>query len=184
MGDLTQMINIRTTFSMKKRIIENAEKQGMNLSEYVLFAIESYLNGQVDSIYTCHSQDSADKLNNELLKANQYIEQLKEQMVLERNKIWKEASNTINRYSMVKVQRTEEDTIKKIKNQYIEELKKLATQNRLTQDRLYAYETPILKEVFKFASQNPQIRDYPDVVYFLVHCYYKQINPTQYAIGQ
>ena len=54
----------------------------------------------------------------------------------------------------------------------------------MLQDRLFAYETPLLKQVFQFAAQNHQIRDYPDVVYFLVHCYSKQINHTQYAIGQ
>ncbi|MCU0468407.1 MAG: hypothetical protein MUF58_07380 [Arcicella sp.] len=46
MSELTQTINLRTTFEMKKRILDNAEKKGMNQSEYILFAVESYLISQ------------------------------------------------------------------------------------------------------------------------------------------
>ena len=185
MSELSQVINFRTTFNMKRRILENAEKKGMNQSEYILFAIESYLNGSNklgNSNDNSHNQLSV--LRQELEKANLRIQELQENSTHEKKRIWQEATDLAHKEAEEKINEAQIQAVKRFQETIKESLEEKKLQFNLLQERLYAYETPLLKKVFQLVSQNPQIKDYPDVVYFLLHCYYKQINYTQYAIGQ
>jgi predicted DNA-binding protein len=187
MSELTQTINLRTTFEMKKRILDNAEKKGMNQSEYILFAVESYLKGVNTPSTSQADEDNSSQaiiLKEQLDAANQKLKTLEETVASEKKSIWQEAMNLANKITSEKIQQAQSQAVREYQEKYREEVDLNNQQLRMLQDRLYAYETPLLKQVFNFVRQNPQIRDYPDVVYFLVHCYSKQINHTQYAIGQ
>ncbi len=188
MSDLTQSINIRTTFEMKKRILENAEKQSMNQSEYILFAVESYLKGisgpnsegilEVDNIQLKQLQEQLDATNNQL-------RQMREETAFEKKSILQEAADLAHKMSSERIQQAQTQAVRLYQEKSRSEVDNTNQQIKILQERLFAYETPLLKEVFNYASQNPQIRDFPDVVYFLVHCYKQQIQQTQqYAIEQ
>ncbi len=148
----------------------------------------SYLKGVSNSTT---SQDNTERENSQIIMlqeqldvANQKLKTLEENMATEKKSIWQEATDLANRITSDKIQQAQSQAVRQYQEKYREEVDLTNQQFKMLQDRLFAYETPLLKQVFQFASQNPQIRDYPDVVYFLVHCYSKQINPTQYAIGQ
>lgn len=188
MSELTQTINLRTTFEMKKWILDNAEKKGMNQSEYILFAVESYLKGVSNPIMSEPNievdNNQINILQGQLDIANQKLKTLEETMALEKKSIWQEATDLANRVVSEKIQQAQSQAVREYQEKYRDEVDFTNQQIKMLQDRLFAYETPLLKQVFQFAAHNHQIRDYPDVVYFLVHCYSKQINHTQYAIGQ
>lgn len=44
MSDLSTNVNVRTTHEMKKRIMDEAHKRGMTISECILFSLEDYWN--------------------------------------------------------------------------------------------------------------------------------------------
>ena len=188
MSELTQTINIRTTFEMKKRILENAEKKGMNQSEYILFAVESYLKG----ISTLNSESILEvdniqlkQLQEQLAATNNQLRQMKEDTVFEKKSILQEANDLAHKMSSERVQQAQAQAVRNYQEKIRGDGDNTNQQIMILRERLFAYETPLLKEVFNFAAQNPQIRDYPDVVYFLVHCYKQQIQQTsQYAIEQ
>ena len=188
MSDLTQTINIRTTFEMKKRILENAEKKGMNQSEYILFAVESYLKGisspnsesvlEVDNIQLKQLQEQLEATNNQL-------RQMREETAFEKKSILQEAADLAHKMSSERIQQAQAQAVRLYQEKNRSEVDNNNQQVRVLQERIFAYETPLLKEVFNYTSQNPQIRDYPDVVYFLLHCYKQQTQQySQYAIEQ
>ena len=188
MSDLTQSINIRTTFEMKKRILENAEKQGMNQSEYILFAVESYLKRisdqnsesvlEVDNIQLKQLQEQLEATNNQL-------RQMREETAFEKKSILQEAADLAHKMSSERIQQAQAQAVRLYQEKNRSEVDNNNQQVRVLQERIFAYETPLLKEIFNYSSQNPQIRDYPDVVYFLLHCYKQQIQQySQYAIEQ
>ena len=190
MSELTQTINIRTTFEMKKRILENADKKGMNQSEYILFAVESYLKGissnNTESILEVDNVQLK-QLQEQLAATNNQLRQLKEDTAFEKKSILQEATDLAHKMSSERIQQAQAQAVRIYQEKNKGDVDFTNQRINFLQDRVYAYETPLLKEVFAFASQNPQIRDYPDVVYFLVHCYKQQIQQTQtqqYAIEQ
>lgn len=173
---------------MKKRILENAEKKGMNQSEYILFAVESYLKGisspdsesilEVDNI-------QMKQLQEQLAATNNQIRQMKENAVFEKKSILQEAADLAHKMSSERIQQAQAQAVRIYQEKSRSEVDNTNQQIRILQERLFAYETPLLKEVFNCTSQNPQIRDYPDVVYLLLHCYKQQTQQyTQYAIEQ
>ena len=188
MSELTQTINIRTTFEMKKRILENAEKKGMNQSEYILFAVESYLKGvnSHDSESVLEVDNSQlTKLQEQLAATNNQLRQLQEDITFEKKSILQEASDLARKMSSERIQQAQAQAVRMYQEKSRNEVDNTNQQIRILQERIFAYESPLLKEVFSFTSQNPQIRDYPDVVYFLLHCYKQQIQQySQYAIEQ
>ena len=188
MSELSQTINIRTTFEMKKRILENAEKKGMNQSEYILFAVENYLKG-----ISSHNSESILEVDNIQLKqlqeqlaaTNDQLRQMREETAFEKKSILQEAADLAHKMSSERIQQAQTQAVRLYQEKNRSEVDNTNQQIKILQERVYAYETPLLKEVFNFVSKNPQIRDYPDVVYFLVHCYKQQIQQTQhYAIEQ
>ena len=190
MSELTQTINIRTTFEMKKRILENAEKKGMNQSEYILFAVESYLKGvnSHDSESVLEVDNSQlTKLQEQLAATNNQLRQLQEDVSFEKKSILQEAADLAHKMSYERIQQAQSQAVRIYQEKNRGDIDFTNQRINFLQERVYAYETPLLKEVFNFASQNPQIRDYPDVVYFLLHCYKQQTQQTQtqqYAIEQ
>ena len=190
MSELSQTINIRTTFEMKKRILANAEKQGMNQSEYILFAVESYLKGissaNTESVLEVDNSQLA-KLQEQLAATNNQLRQLQEDVSFEKKSILQEAADLAHKMSYERIQQAQSQAVRIYQEKNRGDIDFTNQKINFLQERVYAYETPLLKEVFNFASQNPQIRDYPDVVYFLLHCYKQQTQQTQtqqYAIEQ
>lgn len=188
MSELTQTINIRTTFEMKKRILENADKKGMNQSEYILFAVESYLKGissnNTESILEVDNVQLK-QLQEQLAATNNQLRQLKEDTAFEKKSILQEAADLAHKMSSERIQQAQAQAVRIYQEKSRSEVDNTNQQIRILQERLFAYETPLLKEVFNYTSQNPQIRDYPDVVYFLLHCYKQQTQQySRYAIEQ
>jgi hypothetical protein len=188
MSELTQTINIRTTFEMKRRILDNAAKKGMNQSEYILFAVESYLKGISNHISESNLEvdnSQLTQLQEQLAATNNQLRQLKEDVTLEKKSILQEATDLAHKMSSERIQQAQVQAVRVYQEKRINEVDSTNQQIRILQERIFAYETPLLKEVFNYTSQNPQIRDYPDVVYFLLHCYKQQIQQySQYAIEQ
>ena len=187
MGELSQVINFRTTFNMKRRILENAEKKGMNQSEYILFAIESYLNSSTLTNVPNEDKDQSSELSalkEELAKANLHIQELQTHIAKEKKSVWQEATDFANKVAEERIKQAQIQAVRQFQETVKYKIEDSNTQLQLLQERLYAYETPLLKTVFQLVSKNPQVKDYPDVVYFLVHCYYNQVNYTRHAIGQ
>jgi len=188
MSELSQTINIRTTFEMKKRILANAEKQGMNQSEYILFAVESYLKGissaNTEGILEVDNSQIS-KLQEQLTATNNQLQQLKEDVAFEKKSILQEAADLAHKMSSERIQQAQAHAVRLYQEKNRSEVDISNQQVRVLQERIFAYETPLLKEVFNYTSQNPQIRDYPDVVYLLLHCYKQQNQQySQYAIEQ
>ena len=188
MSELTQTINIRTTFEMKKRILENAEKQGMNQSEYILFAVESYLKRISDqNSENILEVDNSElkQLQEQLAVTNNQLRQLKEDTAFEKKSILQEAVDLAHKMSSERIHQAQSQAVRLYQEKNRNEVDNTNQQIKILQERLFAYETPLLKEVFNYASQNPQIRDFPDVVHHLVHSYKQQIQQySQYAIEQ
>lgn len=190
MSELNQSINIRTTFDMKNQIVKNAEKKKMNQSEYILYIVEGYLKG-IDS----QSSESILEVDNIQLKqlqeqlaaTNNQLRQLKEDTAFEKKSILQEAADLAHKMSSERIQQAQAQAVRVYQKKNRGDADFTNQRINFLQDRVYAYETPLLKEVFSFASQNAQIRDYPDVVYYLMLCYKQQIQQTQtqqYAIEQ
>lgn len=162
MSELSQTINIRTTFEMKKRILDNAEKKGMNQSEYILFAVESYLKGissltesnlEVDNI-------QLKQLQEQLAATNNQIRQMKEDAVFEKKSILQEAADLAHKMSSERIQQAQAQAVRVYQEKNRGDIDFTNQRINFLQERVYAYETPLLKEVFSFASQNPQISVY------------------------
>ncbi|PWK28953.1 hypothetical protein LV89_00506 [Arcicella aurantiaca] len=189
MSELSQTINIRTTFDMKKRILDHADKKGMNQSEFIIYAVESFLNGgnNQNPVESKLDIDNSfvQQLQEQLATTTNQLRLIQETMTSERKSILQEAVELAQRMATEKIQQVQNQAIRVHQERTRNDFDGTNQQIKVLQERLYAYETPLLKEVFMMVSQNPQIRDYPDVVYFLVHCYSQQFKQTtQYAIGQ
>ena len=189
MSELPQIINIHTTFEMKKRILDHADKKGMNQSEFIIYAVESFLNGgnNQNPVESKLDIDNSfvQQLQEQLATTTNQLRLIQETMTSERKSILQEAVELAQRMATEKIQQAQTQAVRVYQEKTRNDFDATNKQISALQERLYAYETPLLKEVYNMVSQNPQIRDYPDVVYFLVHCYSQQFKQTtQYAIGQ
>lgn len=195
MTDLSANVNVRTTHEMKKRIMDEAHKRGMTISECILFSLEDYWdiieNGRkTDAKEYNEIVFELENTENELAMANRKLERLtveKEELLqqhaLATKSIWQEANETAERLSKERI--TQERAI--AVREYIEEnlSRTVNTDQEKLQwyaNRLSLYETETLKKVFQAVRQNTNIKDLPDVVQALVKQYYQQfLSNHQYV---
>ena len=195
MSELTQNINVRTTHEMKKRIMDEAHKRGMTLSECILFSLEDYWdiieNGRkTDDKEYNELVFELENTENELAKATRQIERLtveKEEFQQRHNlttkSVWQGAKETVEGWSQERIEQERgiavrefmEENFNKLVNTDHEKIQ--FYKNRVTQ-----YETEILKRVFQVVKRNPLVKDLPDVVEVLASEYYQQfLSHQKYA---
>lgn len=195
MSDLSANVNVRTTHEMKKRIMDEAHKRGMTISECILFSLEDYWdileNGikadvkQYNELVNVleNTETKLDKANNQIEYLKAEKEELQQQYALSTKSIWQEANETAERLSKERIAQERAIAVR----EYIE--KNLSSTVNTDQEKLqwYAnrlslYETDTLNKVFQAVRQNNDIKDLPDVVQGLVQQYYQQfLSKHQYV---
>jgi len=195
MSDLSANLNVRTTHEMKKRIMDEAHKRGMTISECILFSLEDYWdileNGikadvkQYNELVNVleNTETKLDKANNQIERLKAEKEELQQQYALTTKSIWQEANETAERLSKERIAKERAIAVR----EYIE--KNLSSTVNTDQEKLqwYAnrlslYETDTLNKVFQAVRQNTNIKDLPDVVQALVRQYYQQfLSNNQYV---
>lgn len=200
MSELSQNINVRTTHEMKKRIMDEAHKREMTISECILFSLEDYWgiieNGRkTDAKEYNEIVSELESTEHELAMANRKIErlivekeELQEQHNLKTKSIWQGAKETVEGLSQERIEQERgiavrefmEENFNKLVNTDHEKIQFYKIQfykNRITQ-----YETEVLKRVFQVVKRNPLVKDLPDVVEVLASEYYQQfLNNQKYA---
>lgn len=190
MSDLSTNVNVRTTHEMKKRIMDEAHKRGMTISECILFSLEDYWNIIEKGNIANNSQLSTllQETQAELNDAKTQIEDLKnEKNELKSNNgkksFLREANETAGRLSQERIEQERAIAVR----EFVEEnLDKFANSDQAKlqfyTNRLSQYETDVLKEIFKVVRENTRIKDLPDVVQMLANIYYQQfINKNQHV---
>lgn len=190
MSDLSTNVNVRTTHEMKKRIMDEAHKRGMTISECILFSLEDYWNIIEKGNIANNSQLSTllQETQAELNAAKTQIEDLKNEKNELKSKFsngkksfLREANETAGRLSQERIEQVQAIAVR----EFIEEnLDKFANSDQAKlqfyTNRLSQYETDVLKEIFKVVRENTRIKDLPDVVQMLANIYYQQfINKNQ-----
>ncbi len=190
MSDLSTNVNVRTTHEMKKRIMDEAHKRGMTISECILFSLEDYWNIIEKGNIANNSQLSTllQETQAELNAAKTQIEDLKNEKNELKSKFsngkksfLREANEIAGRLSQERIEQVQAIAVR----EFIEEnLDKFANSDQAKlqfyTNRLSQYETDVLKEIFKVVRENTRIKDLPDVVQMLASIYYQQfINKNQ-----
>ena len=192
--NLSANINVRMTLDVKKKLMDEADRREMNMSEYVIFILETTWNKLNESSEPnneiLHLREDLAKLNKALNEAEiQVIEltdknsQLDESLSGEPKTLWQEATETTNKLSKEHIQRQIDIALNGYKQQLSEQLITNENQQiRILAGRLQLYETPLLKGIFNTLSHNNQnIKDLPDIVSVLTQHYYQEvIVPNQY----
>lgn len=195
MSELSQNINIRTTHEMKKRIMDEAHKRGMTISECILFSLEDYWT-LIDKGYSGNDKETANlsallqKKQDELIEAQVLIEQLtnernqlNDKFASTTKSVWQGAKETVEGLSQERIEQERDIAVR----EFIEEnFHKLVNTDhekiQFYRNRINLYETEVLKRVFQVAKRNPLVKDLPDVVEILANQYYHQfISNPRYA---
>ena len=192
--NLSANINVRMTLDVKKKLMDEADRREMNMSEYVIFILETTWNKLNESSEPnneiLHLREDLAKLNKALNEAQiQVIEltdknsQLDESLSGEPKTLWQEATEATNKLSKEHIQRQIDIALNGYKQQLSEQsITNENQQIRILAGRLQLYETPLLKGIFNTLSHNNQnIKDLPDIVSVLTQHYYQEvIVPNQY----
>ena len=192
--NLSANINVRMTLDVKKKLMDEADRREMNMSEYVIFILETTWNKLNESSEPNNEilqlREDLAKINKALHEAQiQVIEltdknsQLDESLSGEPKTLWQEATETTNKLSKEHIQRQIDIALNGYKQQLSEQLITNENQQiRILAGRLQLYETPLLKGIFNTLSHNNQnIKDLPDIVSVLTQHYYQEvIVPNQY----
>jgi hypothetical protein len=192
--NLSTNINVRTTLDVKKKLMDEADKREMTMSEYVLFILETNWeklneppeeNSEILAL-----RENLAELKKSLQDAQIKVIQLKEenaQLVENLNEepktLWQEATETTNKLSQEHIQRQIDIALNGYQQQLREQL--IVNENqeiKVLAARLQLYETQLLKGIFSTLSQNNRnIRDLPDIVAVLTQHYYQEvIVPNQF----
>lgn len=192
MSELSQNINVRTTHEMKKRIMDEAHKRGMTISECILFSLEDYWN-LINKGDSRNDKENANlsvllqKKQDELIEAQMLIEQLtnerhqlNDKFALTTKSVWQGANETAERLSQERIEQERGIAVR----EFIEEnFHKLVNTDhekiQFYKSRIDLYETEVLKKVFQIVKRNPRIKDLPDVVEVLASQYYQQFLSNQ-----
>jgi len=192
--NLSANINVRMTLDVKKKLMDEADRREMNMSEYVIFILETTWNKLNESSEPNNEilqlREDLTKLNKALNEAQiQVIEltdknyQLDESLSGEPKTLWQEATETTNKLGKEHIQRQIDIALNGYKQQLSEQsITNENQQIRILAGRLQLYETPLLKGIFNTLSHNNQnIKDLPDIVSVLTQHYYQEvIVPNQY----
>lgn len=192
MSELSQNINVRTTHEMKKRIMDEAHKRGMTISECILFSLEDYWN-LINKGDSRNDKENANlsvilqKTQDELIEAQMLIEQLtnernqlNDKFALTTKSVWQGAKETVEGLSQERIEQERGIAVR----EFIEEnFHKLVNTDhekiQFYKSRIDLYETEVLKKVFQIVKRNPRIKDLPDVVEVLASQYYQQFLSNQ-----
>ena len=199
--NLSANINVRTTLVLKKKLMDEADKREMTMSEYILFILESNWNKldapreEYTEVLQLHQElgevrKTLSETQQKVIEFKEINTQLKERLSDEPKTIWQEAAETTNKLSEQHIQRQVEIAL----NGYQQKLNEQLVINENQQiknlaDRIQLYETPLLKGIFSTLNQNNRsIRDLPDIVAVLTQHYYQevivpnQIQPSHYHV--
>jgi hypothetical protein len=192
---LSANINVRTTLEVKKKLMDEADKRDMKMSEYVLFILETHWNKldvppPQDNGETIQLREELTEVKKKLSEAqavaveltnqnNQLLERLHQQP----KTVWQEAAETTHKLSEEHIQQQVAIAISKYEQQMNEQLilnENLQIKNLVA--RIQLYETPLLKTIFQIISKsNYNIKDLPDIVAILTQSYYQEvIVPNQF----
>jgi hypothetical protein len=206
MSELTQNINVRVTHEMKKKIMDESHIREISISSYILFLIQDHWeksknapnNSQVEVIekeledgeismseYKEMYLEAEDEIKRLGIYSDRLIEILAENSIeiIHPSRIGiSERIEALNNGTLKELLKIEKDpkSIKAV-SQNKEYLIKASERIRFMEQRLNSYETPVLKNIFRFtqgqASLAPSIKDLPDVVKFLADSYnYQFLN--------
>ncbi len=212
MSELTQNINVRMTHQMKKRIMDEAYKREMKLSEYILFLIQDHWENEseiqkikeskVEEIHLDDSEIDNFDYKEMYLDADKDIDRLEMYVcryleIFEENaiKIEKPAQFTslVKRLKAIEDSSLEEVAAREMDPKLIIGIPQNANQLALNKQkidwqetRIKAYETPSIIRIFHL-TQGPSyfshnIKDLPDVVNFLATAYSQQYFNNQYNV--
>ena len=183
MSELTQNINVRTTHQMKKKVMDESHKRGMNMSEYILFSLEDYWNIILqEKSHTSNDQEIL-RLTTLLLETQSELNSATTQLsqlsigvgTIKHKSVWQEANETAEKLTQERIDQEKAIAVQEFIEQNLSKL--LTTEEEKLQwyaNRLRLYETEILKKVFGVARKNPKVKDLPDVVQILANQYYQQ----------
>lgn len=188
---LSQNLNIRTTLAIKKRVMEEADKREMKMSEYILFILESFWNKSLkndDDQELIEVRGELKQYQQDLMEAQAKVttltsenDKLEEALKNEPKGIWQEATETSAKLSEEFIQDERERAVRAYKQEHLSEIARNENfQIQLLSNRLKQYETPLLKSLFEITRHNPKVRDLPDVVSVLTQNYYQQFIQNQY----
>ena len=196
--NLRANINVRTTLEVKKKLMDEADKREITMSDYILFILETNWNKLNES-----SEPNTEilQLREDLAETNKALHEAQIQVIELTDKnsqligslngepktIWQEAAEATNKLSNEHIQRQIDIALNGYKQQLSEQLITNENQQiRILAGRLQLYETPLLKGIFNVLSQNNQnIKDLPDIVSVLTQHYYQEvIVPNQYKPSQ
>lgn len=192
--NLSANINVRTTLDVKKKLMDEADKREMTMSEYVLFILETNWNKSNESpeqnSEILQLREELTEINKALQEAQTHVieltdknSQLVESLSGEPKTLWQEAAETTNKLSEEHIQRQIDIALNGYQQQVREQLITNENQQiKILAGRLQLYETPLLKGIFNTLSQNNQnIKDLPDIVSVLTQHYYQEvIVPNQF----
>lgn len=181
MAELSQNINVRTTFQVKRKVMEESEKKEMKMSEYILYALESFWEDS-SAANTSFLEQELNDTKAQLLEAQATVTTLTaknkelEEVISEMPKgAWQEANETSKMLTEEFVRDECERAVREYQRQQLGEMTKnenLHIQNLAS--RLKLYETPLLKSLYEIVKHNPAVKDLPDVVSILTQNYYQQ----------
>lgn len=184
MSELSHNINVRLTHLMKKRIMDESHRVGMNMSEYILFSMEDY--------WVVKNQPKATESDAELLRVQAELERAKseisqlvsektiltERLSSQKNSILQEATDMANRLSHERIEQEKQSAVQLFRGQFVSRLSNADQQLQWHNQRIQQYETNLVKDIFQITQQHPHlaqnIRDLPDVVHFLAYQFHQQ----------
>ncbi len=188
-NDLSQNINVRMNLQTKKKIMDEAHRSEMNMSEYILFLLEDYwesshqneLNEEIQQLkeLITTTQGELNEANSEADRLGRLLKSTNESFNAEKNGIWEEAKATANKLAQRHIEQERIIAVREFKENH---LSKLVSSDREVvkqlRTRLGLYETNQLRKLFEAVRHNETIRDLPDVVQALVSQYIKQTKAT------
>jgi chromosome segregation ATPase len=192
MSELSHNINVRLTHLMKKRIMDESHRVGMNMSEYILFSMEDY--------WVVKNQPKAAESTAELLRIQAELERAKseisqlvsektiltERLSSQKNSILQEATDMANRLSHERIEQEKQSAVQLFRGQFESRLSNADQQLQWHNQRIQQYETNLVKDIFQITQQHPHlaqnIRDLPDVVHFLAYQFHQQFLNQQHHV--
>jgi hypothetical protein len=209
MNELSQNVNIRTSYDFKRKIMAEANERRMRMSEYLTNIIQDYWEmeekGELKSSafeneeyekelknYQVKLEEKARKIKALENKINSYEEKFEDFQNNYQSSVLEKSKRILEQWKQSELKRIENE-IKEQKNAELNTLNMLylAEQKdaRESSALVERYETDLLMETFDFVnnqSDEDVVADMPTLVNILVTLYYNQfilpnLNQTQYA---
>ncbi|MFC3812847.1 hypothetical protein [Lacihabitans lacunae] len=209
MNELSQNVNIRTSYDFKRKVMAEANERRMRMSEYLTNLIQDYWEmeekGELKSSkfeneeyekelknYQVKLEEKARKIKTLESKINSYEEKFEDFQNNYQSSVLEKSNRILEQWKQSELKRIENE-IKEQKNAELDTLNKLYLKTKENyyenSARLERYETDLLMETFDFVngqSNEDVVADMPTLVNILVTMYYNQfilptLNQTQYA---